>query len=181
MKFLFSENFSHWNFFTSRNFTRVGEGVLTVISCSFWCPLLARCHYYLIFKLHLGGTYLILQDQLVSSELLLSAISEANTDVNRAAQRAKESKKWGAYIKLDEKTKIRIGKYSSENGIIQRGSEVLLDGARVQAVGEIEIFVPIQSMSLWQNFSPAKFLSYTVAGGFWVRGTQENKPFLISQ
>ena len=45
-----------------------------------------------------------------------SAISEANA-VNRAAQRAKESKKQGAYIKLEEKTKIRISKYSSENGI----------------------------------------------------------------
>ena len=56
-KFLFSENF------TSRNFTRVREGVLTVISYSFWCPLLARCHYYLIFKLHLGGTCSILQDR----------------------------------------------------------------------------------------------------------------------
>ena len=31
---------------------------------------------------------------------------------------------------------------------------------RTRAVGEI--FVPIQSMSPWQNFYPAKFLSYTV-------------------
>ena len=42
----------------------------------------------------------------LSSELSLSAISEANAAVNGTAQRAKESKKRGAYIKLDEKTKI---------------------------------------------------------------------------
>ena len=53
----------------------------------------------------------------LSSELSPSAISEANAAVNHATQRAKESKKREAYIKLDEKTKIRIGKYSSENGV----------------------------------------------------------------
>ena len=34
----------------------------------------------------------------------------------RVTQRAKENKKPGAHTKLDEKTKIRIGKYLSENG-----------------------------------------------------------------
>ena len=40
------------------------------------------------------------------SELSPSVISEANAAVNGAAQRAKKSKKRGAYIKLNEKTKI---------------------------------------------------------------------------
>ena len=70
----------------------------------FWRPLLARCRYYLIFKLHLGGTYSILQDRYHQS----SAISEVNAAVNRAAQRGKESKKRGACITLDETAKIRI-------------------------------------------------------------------------
>ena len=91
-------NFAHvccWRKFFLRNFCPVINfshwGVLTVTSCSFWRPLLARCRYYLIFKLHLGGTCSILQDRYHQS----SAISEANAAVNRAAQRAKESKKRG--------------------------------------------------------------------------------------
>ena len=36
----------------------------------------------------------------------------------RATQRAKENKKPVAHTKLDEKTKIRIGKYLSENGLV---------------------------------------------------------------
>ena len=57
-------NFAHacsLRFFFPRNFCRVKSfspgRVLTVTSCSFWRTLLARCHYYLIFKLHLGETY----------------------------------------------------------------------------------------------------------------------------
>ena len=54
----------------------------------------------------------------LSSELSPSAIAEANTAVNRVQQaKAKETKKRGPYIKFDEKTKIKIGKYSSENGV----------------------------------------------------------------
>ena len=54
----------------------------------------------------------------LSSELSPSAIAEANTAVNRVQQaKAKEMKKRGPYIKFDEKTKIKIGKYSSENGV----------------------------------------------------------------
>ena len=76
-------------------------------SCSFWRPLLARCRYYLIFKLHLCKTAIIGVPPSRRPTLLSIA----------AAQRAKETMKRGAYIKLDEKTKIRISKYSSENGI----------------------------------------------------------------
>ena len=55
----------------------------------------------------------------LSTELSPSAITEANAAVTHVQQqaKAKEIKKRGAYIKFDEKTKIRIGKYSSENGI----------------------------------------------------------------
>ena len=56
----------------------------------------------------------------LSTELSPSAIMEANIAVTRRMQqqaKAKETKKQGAYIKLDEKMKIRIGKYSNENGI----------------------------------------------------------------
>ena len=54
----------------------------------------------------------------LSSELAPSAIAEANAAVNRVQQQAKAKEtKRGAYIEFDEKAKIRIGKYSSENGI----------------------------------------------------------------
>ena len=84
-----------------------------------------------------------------------STISEANAAVDHAAQRAKETKKRGAYIKLDEKTEIRISTYSSENGIGAAARRLSLELAssthyflpRAWAVGEI--FVPIQSTSLW--------------------------------
>ena len=54
----------------------------------------------------------------LSSELSPSAIAEANAAVNGVQQaKAKETKKRGTCIKYDEKMKIKIGKYSSENGI----------------------------------------------------------------
>ena len=76
-----------WWKFIPQNFCPVKKfspwGVLTATSCSFWRPLLARCRYYLIFKLHLGGTWSLLQDR-------YHQISEANAAVDRAAQRAKK-------------------------------------------------------------------------------------------
>ena len=56
---------------------------------------------------------------LLSTELSPSAFMETNAALIRVQQQAKvkETKKQGAYIKLDKKTKIRIGKYSSKNGI----------------------------------------------------------------
>ena len=114
----------------------------------------------------------------LSSELSPSAIAEANTAVNRVQQaKAKETKKRGPYIKFDEKTKIKIGKYSSENGVhaaarhfsmstrarFASSTHCFLEGTR--AVGEVkisELFVPIQSMSPGRNFYPAKILCYTV-------------------
>ena len=56
---------------------------------------------------------------LLSTKLLPSVFMETNAALIRVQQqaKAKETKKQGAYIKLDKKTKIRIGKYSSENGI----------------------------------------------------------------
>ena len=51
----------------------------------------------------------------LSAELSPPAIAEANAAVN-GVQQAK-TKKRGTYIKYDEKMKIKMGKYSSENGI----------------------------------------------------------------
>ena len=48
-----------------------------------------------------------------SCRTAIIVISEPNAAVNRAAQRARENKKRGAYIKLDETAKIRLSKYSS--------------------------------------------------------------------
>ena len=65
-----------------------------------------------------------------SCRTAIIAISGPNTAVNRITQRAKQSKKRGAYIKLDEKIKIRISKYSSENGISAAARRFSLELAR---------------------------------------------------
>lgn len=53
-------------------------------------------------------------------ELSSSAITEANAAVSRTQQaKAKETKKQGAYLKIN-KTKIKIGKYSSEKTLDTR-------------------------------------------------------------
>ena len=54
----------------------------------------------------------------LSSELSSSAIAEANAAVNGVQQaKTKGTKKRGTYVKYDEKMKIKMGKYSSKNGI----------------------------------------------------------------
>ena len=54
----------------------------------------------------------------LSLELSPSAIAEANAAVNGVQQaKTKGTKKRGTYIKYDEKMKIKMGKYSSKNGI----------------------------------------------------------------
>ena len=56
----------------------------------------------------------------LSCELSSPAIAAANAAVNNLQQampRGVRAKKRGSYMKLDEEMKIKIGKYSSENGV----------------------------------------------------------------
>ena len=56
----------------------------------------------------------------LSCELSSPAIAAANAAVNNLQQpmsRGEGAKKRGSYVKLDEEMKIKIGKYSSENGV----------------------------------------------------------------
>jgi len=56
----------------------------------------------------------------LSCELSSPAIAAANAAVNNLQQampRGVGAKKRGSYMKLDEEMKIKIGKYSSENGV----------------------------------------------------------------
>ena len=56
----------------------------------------------------------------LSCELSSSAITAANAALNNLQQAMPRSvgvKKRGSYMKLDEEMKIKIGKYSSENGV----------------------------------------------------------------
>ena len=56
----------------------------------------------------------------LSCELLSPAIAAANAAVNNLQQampRGVGVKKRGSYMKLDEEMKIKIGNYSSENGV----------------------------------------------------------------
>ena len=63
-----------------------------------------------------------------SSEVSPSAIAEANASVNRMQHaKAKETKKRGAYITFDEKMKIKIGKYSSENRVSTAARHFLME------------------------------------------------------
>ena len=57
---------------------------------------------------------------LLSCELSPPAIAEANATANNLQQAMPRSvgvKKRGSYMKLDEEMKIKIGNYSSENGV----------------------------------------------------------------
>ena len=53
----------------------------------------------------------------LSCELSSPAIAAANAAVNNFMSRGEGAKKRGSYVKLDEEMKIKIGKYSSENGV----------------------------------------------------------------
>ena len=56
----------------------------------------------------------------LSCELSSPTIAAANAVVNNLQQampRGMGAKKRGSYMKLDEEIKIKIGKYSSENGV----------------------------------------------------------------
>lgn len=66
--------------------------------------------------------------------------------------KAKETKKQGAYIKIDEKTKIKIetGKHSSENTFNKRSLAPPTTSWRVtQAIAKYKVWA--------RNFYPAKF------------------------
>ena len=54
--------------------------------------------------------------RLMNDEMSSPAIAAANAAVNNLQPRGVGAKKRGSYMKLDE-MKIKIGKYSSENGV----------------------------------------------------------------
>ena len=72
----------------------------------------------------------------LSAELSPSAITEANAVVNGVQQaKTKGNKKRGTYIKYDEKMKIKMVKYSSENGIHAAARHFFLElGISTQAL-----------------------------------------------
>ena len=58
---------------------------------------------------------------------------------------------------------LSLAKFFSAKFLLSENHPLLpAEGADCWRIKFGEIFVPIQSMSLWRNFSPAKFLSYTV-------------------
>ena len=82
--------------------------MLTAVSNSL--SLLSRCQSSSISALHLPNPTGPL------CELSSPAIAAANAAVNNLQPRGVGAKKRGSYMKLDE-IKIKIGKYSSENGV----------------------------------------------------------------
>ena len=81
-----------------------------MISCSFWCSLLARCRYYLIFKLHLGGTCSTNIIRAVAFRHLGGQRCSRSIALHSELRKARSEGPISSWMR-------RIGKYSSKNGI----------------------------------------------------------------
>ena len=135
----FSAKFLQWNFWHTNFFLHVE--ILHVFSHTQSAVLTVTdiqnlSFFFSIFNLHVTCPNLDVATVIFPSCTLRPARS-CGALINRAVAfchhcvqqqaKAKETKKWGTYIKLDEKTKIRIGKYSSENRMSTAARYLLIE------------------------------------------------------